>query len=324
MSSSSKALLLLLAWLWPAVAAAGPADTRDALDRLEELLEVRVEDGRLPLEKLAPALVVSTEARYEESADWFATSALEVLQGALGPGSLRLCEACTQPRVQAHDASLLYESGPASLDELRRLDALLRGDSPAAKSAIWVDEHRGGVTVRIVELSTGQVLYAQNVDPMLVEVRNTRRTYTLAEELERRARGDSLTQSFADFALYPGQHLSVDIDDQFGQTNANLAGVTLSLFDPVIGIGGNYHRVTQLYNISVGAKVIFSLPTAIVASVSEEFGGEEVIDPLLTGVAIVRVPFGRSNYGAVLCASTNGQLGVGISLMNIRLLPILP
>ena len=50
----------------------------------------------------------------------------------------------------------------------------------------------------------------------------------------------------------------------------------------------------------------------------------DVIDPLLTGVAITRVPFGRSNYGAILSVSTNGTVGLGISLMNISLLPVLP
>ena len=45
---------------------------------------------------------------------------------------------------------------------------------------------------------------------------------------------------------------------------------------------------------------------------------------LMTGVFVARVPFGRSNYGAVLTASTNGQIGVGISLMNMSLLPVLP
>jgi len=44
----------------------------------------------------------------------------------------------------------------------------------------------------------------------------------------------------------------------------------------------------------------------------------------LTGVAVVRVPFGRSNYGALLSASTNGQVGLGISLLNISLLPVIP
>lgn len=319
-------LSLALAALLQGVPAAwaGPDDTRDALDRLGEILELRVEDGTLPEDKVSPAILVSATPRYEETAAWFGTGAVEVLQAAFGAEGLRVCEACAAPRVIAIDGALSYTTGPAGLDELQRLDALTRGDAAPAKSAVWLDEHKGGVSIRIVELATGKVLFAQNVDPTLVEVRNTERAYTLSEELERRARGDSLTHSFGDFALYPGQHISWDVSDQFGATNRNLAGVTLSLFDPVVGVGGHYHRVTPLYNVSVGGKVIFSLPTAAVQAVSQDGEQVEVLDPLLTAAAVVRVPFGRSNYGVVLVASTNGEVGIGISLLNLRLLPVIP
>ena len=77
----------------------------------------------------------------------------------------------------------------------------------------------------------------------------------------------------------------------------------------------------DFFDILVGGKLIASLPTALVNSIGDT---DNVFDPLLTVVGIVRVPFGRSNYGAVLSASTNGQIGIGISLMNISLLPVLP
>jgi hypothetical protein len=216
---------------------------------------------------------------------------------------------------------MTYQTGPIGLDEVVRLDDLGRGDSQPARAAIWVDEHRGGVAVRIVDLRTARVLYAQNVDPSLVEHANTRRMYTLSQELERRARGDSITQAFVDLALYPGQHISIDWTEQWGVTNANLSGVTLSVIDPVVGIGASHYRCLDLVHVLVGGKLIVSLPTAIVRAIGDT---GDAIDPIVTGVAVVRVPFGRSNYGAVLTASTNGQIGLGISLMNISLLPVLP
>jgi hypothetical protein len=145
--------------------------------------------------------------------------------------------------------------------------------------------------------------------------------YTLSQELERRARGDSITQAFVDLALYPGQHISIDWTEQWGVTNANLSGVTLSVIDPVVGIGASHYRCLDLVHVLVGGKLIVSLPTAIVRAIGDT---GDAIDPIVTGVAVVRVPFGRSNYGAVLTASTNGQIGLGISLMNISLLPVLP
>lgn len=303
-------------------ALAGPDDTGDALERLEELLEMRLDDGTLSSAEVLPAMVVRLEPRYEASEGWFAARALDVLSRTFDRSGLRLCEACMAPRAYVEEGRMIYQSGPIGLDEIVRLDEQTRGDGEPARSAIWIDEHRGGVSIRIVDVSTGRVLYAQNVDPSLIEDRNSARLYTMSQELERRARGDSLLQIFGDFAIYPGQHISVDFTDQWGKTNANFSGVTFSLLDPVVGIGGVHARRVPIVNSLIGAKAIISLPTAVVASVSED--GGDVVDPLLTLTGFVRVPFGRSNYGVVASGSTNGQFGVGISLMNIRFLPLLP
>ncbi len=303
------------------VALAGPESTGEALDRLEELLALRLDEGAFTREEVLPALVVSTAPRYVASEAWFPSRVLEVLSRTFGAGSLRACEACAAPRAWVADGALSYQAGPLGLDEVVRLDEATRGDAPAARSAIWVEEHRGGVGVRIVDLRTGRLIYAQNVDPSLVEHRNSARMSTLAEELERRARGDALTQTFVDAALWPGQHVSVDVTDQWGRSNANLSGVTLSVLDPVIGLGLCHYRRFELLNLLVGVKGVLSLPTAITTSLGED---GEVIDPLLNGVAVVRVPFGRSNYGVLATASTNGAVGLGVSLMNIRLLPVIP
>lgn len=283
---------------------------------------MRVEDGRLSKDDVMPALLVSAEPRYQSSEGWYATRAIEVLQGALGGDGLRLCEACMAPRTVVEDGHIAFQTGPVSMSEVLRLDASSRGDAPPAKTAIWLDEHRGGVAIRIVDLASSRVVFAQNVDPDLVETKNTERMYTLSAELERRARGDSLTQAFVDVAVYPGQHISLDWTDQWGATNANLSGVTLSLVDPVVGLGAVHYRRVRLLNILIGGKAIVSLPTAIVRSVSDD--GGDVLDPLVTAAAVVRVPFGRSNYAGVATLSTNGEFGLGISLLNVSLLPVIP
>ncbi|MEL6347257.1 MAG: hypothetical protein AAFV53_29345 [Myxococcota bacterium] len=303
---------------------ADPAKTRDALERLEEVLELRVSDGLLSRDDVTPAIVVSVMPRYQDSSEWYAAGALEVLQRTIGSQGLRLCEACMAPRAFVEEGQMAYQTGPVSLDEIARLDERSRGDAAPAKAAIWLDEHAGGVSIRIVDLDTAQVLFAQNIDPDLIENANSERMYTLTEELERRARGDSLTQAFVDFALYPQQHVSLDWTEQWGPTNANLSGVTISLFDPVFGIGGVHYRSTKLFNTLVGGKLILSLPTAAVSAFDDGLGDGQLLDPLVTLAGVVRVPFGRSNYGAVLTVSTNGRVGIGVSLMNISLLPVLP
>ncbi|MED5370585.1 MAG: hypothetical protein VX899_06215 [Myxococcota bacterium] len=314
--------LLLLSLLMVPVAHADSATTRDALDRLEEILEVQVAEGRLDPELVTPAILVEATPRYESSQDWFAVRSIEVLQSAFGNGSLRLCEACMVPRTTVTDGSLHYQSGPVSLSEVMRLDDNTRGSSPAARTGVWLKELPSGVSIRIVDLNTGRVVFATNVDPMLIENERSRRNYTLAQELDRRARGDSLTHVFVDAALWPGQHLAVDFTDQWGPTNNNLSGVSVTLFDPILGIGGSYYRVLPIGDVMVGGKAVLSLPTAIVRAVDTSDEQVDVIDPLLSAVGVVRVPFGRGNYGVVMTLSTNGQFGLGISLLNPRFIPV--
>ena len=184
------------------------------------------------------------------------------------------------PRTVVEEGHLAFQTGPVSLTDVRRLDAGARGEATPARTAIWLDEHRGGVSIRIVDLATSRVIFAQNVDPGLYETRNSNRVYTLSAELERRARGDSLTQAFVDVAVYPGQHISLDWTDQWGETNSNLSGVTLSLFDPIVGIGAVHYRRVPFLDLLVGGKAIVSLPTAIARSVSQDSG--DIIDPILT------------------------------------------
>ena len=311
------ALLLVV----PGPAFAASSATADSLDRLSEVLQLRVEDGRLRPQDVLPAILVSARPWSAGTEAWYTTRVIEMLEGAFGSGGLRVCEACMAPRATMDSGRMVYQTGPVGIDEVVRLDDLNRGGAEPARTAIWVDAYLGGVSIRIIDTRTARVILARNVDPGLVEMQNTQRMYTLTEELERRAKGDSLTQAFVDIAFYPGQHLSLDWTDQWGRNNRQFSGVTLSVYDPVVGIGASHYTCIGFLNALVGGKVILSLPTAIVRGLGQ---GGNVLDPLLTGVAIVRVPFGRSNFGGLVSASTNGELGIGISLMNISLLPVLP
>lgn len=313
--------VLALAALLALPGAAVAGTTADSLDRLAEVLQLRVEEGRLRAEDVLPAILVSAQPTTMESQGWYTTRVIEVLERAFGAGGLRLCEACMAPRATVDSGRMVYQTGPVGIDEVVRLDDLHRGGAEPARTAIWLDEHPGGVSIRIVDTRTARVLFAQNVDPNQVENDNTQRMYTLTEERERRARGDSLTQTFVDVAFYPGQHASLDWTDQWGKTNANFSGVTVSLYDPVVGIGAVHYRCIGVLDALVGGKVILSLPTAITRGLGQR---SDILDPMLTGVGVARVPFGRSNFGGLLSVSTNGEIGVGISLMNISLLPVLP
>lgn len=104
------ALALSIA-LWPRSAAAERETTRDAFDRLEEILEMREEDGLFDPRDVLPTILVSAQPRYEASEGWHQTRALQALTRAFGEGTVRSCEACMRPRTLVEDGKLEQSTG---------------------------------------------------------------------------------------------------------------------------------------------------------------------------------------------------------------------
>ena len=50
----------------------------------------------------------------------------------------------------------------------------------------------------------------------------------------------------------------------------------------------------------------------------------DILDPVLTVTGMLRVPIFRSNFAGLLALSTNGEIGIGITLLNSSILPVLP
>ena len=71
----------------------------------------------------------------------------------------------------------------------------------------------------------------------------------------------------------------------------------------MLGLGIVHYRRVPILNALIGVKGIVSLPTVIARSQGSE---GDIIDPTLTAVGVLRVPFGRSNYGGLFTISTNG------------------
>lgn len=311
---------LLVLGLGPAWADQGT--TREAFERLEEILELRFEEGgTLDRNQVLPTLLVQAAPRYQGSETWFGTQALTVLTRLFGPESVRVCEACMVVRTQVAEGRIESQSGPIGLDEIVRLDDRYRGTAALARTAVWLTEIPGGLSMRMIDLRTGRVVFARNVEPDLRSYRGTVRTFTLTQEFERRARGDNLTHALFDMGLFPGQHIALEWADQWGDTNANLSGVVFSLFDPVVGVGAGYHRILEFGHLSVGGKVLVSVPTAVAQAVADT--DIEVLDPVLTGVFTVRWPF-SDNYALLGSVSTNGRIAVGITFLNTSFIPVLP
>ncbi|MHB8876563.1 MAG: hypothetical protein ACYC8T_22945, partial [Myxococcaceae bacterium] len=216
----ARKLALAALLLLPALSWAERQTTRDALDRFEESMAIRVEEAAFNPKALLPLVVVSVAPAFEESQGFYPTAALAMVTRIFGTDGVRLCEACMQPRTFVEEGRLEQSSGAVSLSDVKRLDDQARGEALAAKSALWLDESEDGVSVRIVDLRTGRLVLAETFDPMLTANARTQRNFNLTHELDRRARGDGLTQLFFDAVVFPNQRFSLEWDDQWGDTNA--------------------------------------------------------------------------------------------------------
>lgn len=316
-------LLVVAVATYAPAARAERAETEDAFARLEESLLPDVEEGALSPQGIGPVMFVGARPAYEDTRGWFPAEALQFAVRVFGRENVRVCEACMNPRLYVEDGRLEHNT-VLTLQEIVRIDTEVRGAGAPARSALWLDETQSGVSMRLVSLENGQVLFATNIDGQLQERARTAENYNLTLELGRRLRGESLSHVFIDAGLLPGQHISLDFAEQFGDNNNNLAAVTVSLFDPVVGFGASYYRVIPFaFDLTIGAQVIVSVPTALVTALDQDAGGD-LIDPLVTGVGVVRWPIPQTSLALLMTLSTNGVFSLGVTLMNFSFLPVVP
>jgi hypothetical protein len=326
----NRTLLLVLPLalaLWGSSAFAQRDATEQGLERFEEGLLPLVEEGSLNPQGIGPVLLVGAKPAFDITAAWFPTAALESAIRLFGAGNVRLCEACMNPRVHVEDGRMELNSS-LDLSDIARIDAQLRGKGAPARSALWIDETADGVAVRLVSIENAQVLYAGNFDGPQRERTRTSGLYNATLELGRRLRGDSLTHIFIDLAIVPSQHISLDITEQFGESNKNLAGITFSAADPLIGVGLVYYRVIpSAWNLTVGAQVVLSIPSTTIIALSVATGTPPpafLFEPPVTGVLVARLPIPSTSFAVVGMISTNLRLSIGLSLTNFSLLPFIP
>ncbi|NBW82791.1 hypothetical protein EBR21_13660 [bacterium] len=267
---------------------------------------------------------------FEESRNSFVVRSVRSLQIGLGDPGIRYCEGCGVTYSKVRDNGLeLISPDSMTLADVADFDNAMRGAAPPAQTGWWIGETPEGISVRGVSLVTGRIVFAQNIGPALSSQARTQKNYTAARDLLRRQRGESLTHTVFDLGVYPSQHFSVDWLEQWGQFNHRFFGVSLSIFDPVLGLGASYAEAFPgLMNSLLGGKLMMSVPTALIKSLTRNLGGTSPngIDPLLTLVGIARVPFPFFNgdYALNIFFSTNGRVGLGVSTLNTSLLPVVP
>lgn len=297
----------------------------ESLQRFREYIDWEYSNGNLNKEDFLPLIVVSVKPAFEESRTSYPASALATVVQLWGQASVRLCEACMVAEVQVAEGKLTQSTDALFFDDIAAHDTRIRGQAAPARAALWLDETEEGVAFRLVDLSTGRVMGAAHITPNLEFATRREATYTKLDDLKRRIRGVSISHAMFDLGMYPQPHLSFDWVEQWGDYNERLSGISFSLFEPVLGLGGSYYHVfPPLLNSMVGGKVFVSLPTALLQSLSPD--SEEVFDDTVVVVGCVRVPIsvGEGRYGIFAFISTQGAFGIGVSALNSSFLPIFP
>jgi hypothetical protein len=323
---------VLCAVLGAAPAAAQRATTDGALARAREAITEAQRDGGVPTDVVV--ILVSARPAFVETQASFPAAAAAVVIDVFGARQVRACDACMNPRLVQGDDGVRYDTGEIALNDVLALDASTRGKAPAARLAVWLDETPAGVALRIVDLGDGSLLLSRHLEPGLDTRQRSARHVSVTQDIERRLRGDSLTHVHWNLGLYPGQHLGLELLDQFGPQRQDLAGLSLTMINPVGGIGGAYQRVfPEAWNVTVGAKVIVGVPGLIVQTLNQQTGADADLTAFIGGpvttMVSAQLPIFDTNYAVFAFAGLHlprftPSMGVGISLLNVHVLPILP
>lgn len=304
---------------------------QQSLRHMEERLLGLLEAGNL--HDQMPVLVASVSSLSPENETWFVPYAMRSLVGVFGPGNMRVCNICMKTEVAEKPGLLSLRRKDWSTRELVSADQKIRQQSQPAKSALYVHETRNVVSVRVVSLDDARIIFAANFDPDFSALRRSENIRRYHVELKDRRAGAGHTHFLWDGILYPNQHLALDILDQFGERGQHLAGISTSMFTPLLGVGFAYHYVFQdAWNVSLGTKVLFAGPNLLLRVLFEE--DLELVDPLINTVFVLRVPIPETNLAVSGMIATGSDsfpfptqsptLGVGLTLLNPTLMPVFP
>jgi len=308
------------------------ATTDGALARAREALQQAQRDGAVPVDVFV--LLVSARPAFADTRASYPAAAAAVVVDVFGARQVRACDACMNPRLVEGPRGLRYDTGELTLTDVLALDAAARGSAPGARLGIWLDETPAGVALRVVDLGTGGLLLARHLEPGLSTLQRSARHVTVTEDIQRRLRGDSLTHVHWNLGLYPGQHVGLELLDQFGPERRELAGLSLTLLNPLAGVGGAYHHVfPEAWNVAIGAKVIVGIPGLVIETINDQTGSDAdftaFIGGPVTAMATAQLPIFDTNYAVFAFAGLHlprfsPTVGVGVSLLNVHVLPILP
>ncbi|MCX6131646.1 MAG: hypothetical protein NTX25_21615 [Proteobacteria bacterium] len=176
------------------------------------------------------------------------------------------------------------------------------------------------LSIRMVVLNSGELIFASTIDSKVEWSSRSMRNFTDSRLRERQVRGEAIIHRHIDLGLLPlggAPHIGWSIMQQWGSSNQYLSGISISLSNPLLGIGVNWFKVfPRLNNSLIGFKVLGSIPELLTKSLSKGSGSSGLTgDQALTVLGMIKYPlFGQpEQFYLNAYVSSGGSIGFGLS-----------
>ncbi len=292
-------------------------ETAEDLQVLEDaLLETFPEDSS-KRKRIFPLLVATPLHHWKESRDDFGDSILSLLTRAFPGEKIIDCPDCDTYRLHVKKGNRTQiNNGMLSLADFSYIKKMPQYRE--ARAFISAKETPSGISVKIVSLDDGQILYA-GVSDSSKTLDSAQPWFGFQREYQRRQREESLAFARFDLGFVPQPLLQLHFMEHWGTFNQHITGVSLSAIGPTAALGVSYHYlIPKIKRLDPSISVYFPLQNLGNISNDQDTVGSLVAAGTATYVI-------GDSYGIFLSVWAGGEAGasLGITLYNPLLLPFL-
>lgn len=297
-------------------------ETKNALKKFEILVSRRSSEDRSFLINLSP-IIIAQNITLNPSNKGLLLNELQSSLLKFPNIQVRVCTSCMETKIFQKKNATEYVNSVTSLDEITAFDKIIRKEAKEAVSALFVEEIIDGLSIKIISLINGQVIFATNLTTDYKDEILYGYNYSLIDDYERKIAGKAIVHLFMsigyefmpDYALYS----SMAFPEQLGATNQHLFGPELSFGASNFGIGAFYGYIySRKRPLILGTSVFLNVIAALGSSNSEDFSLSDLLIvrghflyPMSDRFGNIAL-FGYANIG-------KGSLGfgIGVSLINL-------
>lgn len=313
MNKQLKLICLILLFI-PSYLIADENSLREAMQKLEERLSEHINDGFIKQASISPLAIVSVTSDNDQI-QHITTSLAESLQRATG-AKILICDRCNIAVIESGEQTI-YESDFVDLEKVR---SIYQSENIQPLTVAWVEWSHEILSIRMVVLNSGELIFASTIDSKVEWSSRSMRNFTDSRLRERQVRGEAIIHRHIDLGLLPlggAPHIGWSIMQQWGSSNQYLSGISISLSNPLLGIGVNWFKVfPRLNNSLIGFKVLGSIPELLTKSLSKGSGSSGLTgDQALTVLGMIKYPlFGQpEQFYLNAYVSSGGSIGFGLS-----------